>query len=621
MSARPSLLTIWQRLQRHPGGVFLRSTAGAMPYGRLVDLVGRFCAGFDRAEPGQGDRLLIVSGNEAAAASAFLAGLLDGLVPVMLSPDSKPARLRAIFRSVEPRVVVADRGLADSLAIPEQAGLRVVTVPPSLRLEHQGRGMTAAWRGASRLFRSEPADSGLDLPAAGREPLLPVDDDATAYILFTSGTTSAPSGVRISRKALLAQLQTLTRLFAYTDASRIFNATPLAHTDGLVQGPLLAAACGATLLRPGPFALSELEDWLDRISAWGATHFITNPTVLALISRFARHEDYFDDGRFFGVLSSASTLRPELWHSFEQRFHCAVFNLYGMTETVANAVYAGRHPEMGPVGSIGLPVDCEARLVEIRSDGSCGESSLEGELQIRGENVFQGYWKDPERTAATLIGEGWMRTGDLARRRENGGLDIVGRLKTLINMGGQSILPEEIDEVLARHPAVLDVATVGLEDPDFEEVAVSAVVLERAAGESELAEHCRRHLEPLKVPKRIFAVNEIPRGDAGKPRADALRDLLRARLEDSTNTNTKTGDAGAEIQADAVCAMAADVFRVPAADLDLDSSPATVEGWDSFNQLNLMIEAEHRFAIRIPAAQVASIRTLGDLLRAINAKR
>lgn len=619
MSARPSLLTIWQRMQRHPGSVFLRSTAGSMPYGRLVELVGRFCADFDRAEPGQGDRLLIVTANEPVAAAAFLAGLLDGLVPVMLSPDSKPERLRAILRSVEPRLVVADQGLADVLAIPGQAGARVVVVPPSLRLEKQGQGMSAAWRGVRRLFRAESADGDLDLPAAGREPSLPGAGDATAYILFTSGTTSAPSGVQISRNSLLAQLETLTRLFDYTDASRIFNATPLAHTDGLVQGPLLAAANGATLLRPGLFSLPALEEWLDRISGWQATHFITNPTVLALISRYAGHEDYFDDGRFFGVLSSASTLRPELWHAFEERFGCSVFNLYGMTETVANAVYAGRHPEMGPVGTIGVPVDCEARLVQTGSDGSWCESRLEGELQIRGENVFQCYWKDPERTAATLIDGGWMRTGDLARRRENGGLDIVGRIKTMINMGGQSILPEEIDEVLAGHPAVLDVATVGLADPDFEEVAVSAVVLERAASESELAEHCRRHLEPLKVPKRILAVDRIPRGDAGKPQAGALRDLLHSLLEG--NANAQLSEPGTRVQADAVCAMAADVFRVPAEDLSLDSSPATVEGWDSFNQLNLMIEAEHRFSIRIPAAQVASIRTLGDLLQAINAKR
>jgi long-chain acyl-CoA synthetase len=560
--------------------------------------------------------VLIVCSDEAAGSSAFLASLLDGMVPVMLSPDSKPDRFKAIFDSIEPAALVADGSLFRERPIKGAGDFAVIEVPDGLRLDTPVAALSRAWRGVRGVLGTASSEADLPLPEKGRSPRLPEVDDSTGYILFTSGTTKSPSGVMISRSALMAQLETLTRLFSYDQRSRLFNATPLAHTDGLVQGPLLAAANGACLLRPGPFSLTHLEEWLDSLGRLGATHFITNPTVLGLIDRYASHDDYFKAEDFFGILSSASILRPQLWDRFEQKFDCRIYNTYGMTETVANATYAGRHPEMGPVGTIGVPVDCEVRLVEV-SDGAAGqEPAAEGELQIRGENVFRGYWTDADRTGRTLIGDGWMRTGDLARRRPDGGLEIVGGIKTMINMGGQSVMPEEIDEVLVSHDAVGDVATVGIEDPDFEEVAVAAVVLDHKATEQELSAYCRARLEPLKVPKRILAVDRIPRGDAGKPKTQELRAILAPLLGAAEAADL---DVSRGVSAEAVIEMAAEVFHVSARDLDLDSSPSNVDGWDSFNHLNLMINAETTFRVRIPASQIASIRTLGDLHRSINA--
>lgn len=622
MSRVSELRNIWQRIRADRNRVFIRSPLGSVSYGRTADLVTRFCAAFDQNSITQGSRILIVSANEPVASAAFLAAMLDGLVPVMLSPDSQVDRVNAIRQSVEPALLIADEvfaaGLDTSGLAVELNGVPVISISTAVRIELQS-GLNVGWRDILKFFRSDEAGIGFDLPDDGREPRLPIVDDTTAYILFTSGTTKLPSGVQISRNALIAQLETLNRLFGYNVESRIFNATPLAHTDGLVQGLLLAAANGAALLRPGPFSLSNLEEWLDRIGRYRATHFVTNPTVLSLIDRFAAHDDYFDDDGFFGILSSASILRPSLWEKFESRFKCFIYNMYGMTETVANATYAGRHPEMGPVGTIGFPVDCQARLMAVSATGCENESTVEGELQIRGENIFQGYWKDPVRTAHTLLSDGWMRTGDLARRRDDGGLDIVGRISTVINMGGQSIVPEEIDEVLASHPAVLDVATVGVSDPEFEEVAVSAIVLEVPASESELTEHCRQHLERLKIPKRIIAVEKIPRGGAGKPNTAELRNLLIPLLAGGADSPVAGEDV--KVTANAVYQMAADVFRIPAEDLEAGSSPATVEVWDSFNQLSLMIEAERRFGVRIPASQVAGIRTLGDLHQVIIGKQ
>ena len=617
---RPDLHLIWQRIHADANRVFMRSPLGSFSYGRLAELITRFCGAFDREGVGQGSRVVIVTANEPVAGAAFIAAMLDGLIPVMLSPDSRPGRIKAICISVEPDLLIVDEAAAEELAISDLNGVRVIAIPLATRIEMPYQSLIeAAWRGISQYFKPDPADTRLDLPGTGREPHLPAADDSLAYILFTSGTTKSPSGVRISRNGVFAQLETLTRLFSYDTDSRIFNATPLAHTDGLVQGLLLAVASGAALLRPGPFSLPNLEEWLDSLSTFEATHFITNPTVLALIERFAGHDDYFEDDGFFGILSSASILRPSLWAKFEERFSCSIYNLYGMTETVANATYAGRHPEMGPVGTIGFPVDCDVRLMKVSATNAEHHSVVEGELQVKGENVFQGYWKDPVRTAQTLMKDGWMRTGDLSRRQDDGGLDIIGRITTIINMGGQSVMPEEIDEVLAAHRSVVDVATVGVSDPEFEEVAVSAVVLELPASEAELTEHCRQHLEQLKVPKRILVVEKIPRGGAGKPNTRELRDFLTPLLGSAEATPGDHNDI--HVSAAAVHEMAAAVFRVPAEELNADSSPETVDGWDSFNQLGLMMEAETRFGVRIPASQVASIRTLGELHQTIIARR
>jgi long-chain acyl-CoA synthetase len=616
---RPDFRSLWDQVSLGSGRKFLRSPRGAVTYKRLYEVVCSFCAEFDRRSVGQGERVVIVTANEAVGSAAFLASLLDGKVPVMLSADSGPGRIAAIRDSVEAALTVTDDSFANALRRSAGSADAMLAIGPDVSLEVVEQGLGSALLGVVGRLRRGAVETVPGLPVTGREPQLPEADDSLAYILFTSGTTKAPSGVEISRKSLMAHLETLTRLFEYGSGSRIFNATPLAHTDGLVQGLLLTVVNGATLLRPGPFTLPGLEEWLNCLSRFEASHFITNPTVLGLIDRFATHDDYFDESHFFGILSSASTLRPDLWQKFESRFNCSIFNLYGMTETVANATYAGRHPEMGALGTIGCPVDCEVRLAPLPGSDISEPGHQEGELQVRGENIFSGYWKDPVRTAATLLDNGWMRTGDVARRREDGSFEIIGRIKTMINTGGQSVAPGEIDEALFTHPSVIDVATVGMEDPEFDEIAVSAVVLDSPVTEAELTDYCRQRLERLKVPKRIIPVQSIPRGDAGKPVLGVLRNMLQPLLHVDASVTATEGGRGT-VSADEVCELAASVFRVPVESLDADSSPSSVEGWDSFSQLALVIEAESRFGVSIPASRVASLRTLRDLQQFLNSQ-
>ena len=325
--------------------------------------------------------------------------------------------------------------------------------------------------------------------------------------------------------------------------------------------------------------------------------------------RYARHDDYFDAPEFKMASSVAAAFAPALWARLEARFAIPITNQYGLTETVASALYAGAHPEAGKRGTIGRPVDCEARIAPLNG------TSDEGELQLRGANIFAGYWRNPARTQETFTDDGWMRTGDLARQNPDGSFEITGRLKTVIMTAGFLIRPQEIDEAMLKHPSVVSSTTVGMADAIFDEVPMTVVMLDGVADEAALTAHARLHLEPLKVPKRIVTVAEIPLGAAGKPRLDRVKELIIAALATSTDV------ASLDVSAEAVLAVAADIFRAKASELSLRSTPDMVAGWDSFTQISLILALEDRFGCRIPTARAAAIRSLADALAAVSPGR
>jgi long-chain acyl-CoA synthetase len=584
------LRAIWDGAIARGKADFLVLPDATLSYAGLVQAVRRWLARFDATGLVQGDRLVICTANEQALVTGIIAALLDGIVPVPLNADAPDVRLLALARTVEAKAIVCDRGTRpDGLA------------PDIAAIEFDG-----AVR-AKGLFGRADALAGLPADPSARAPRLPDDRDGLAYLLFTSGTTASPSGVMITSGNLLANLMTLSRLFGYDEHSRIFNDMVIAHADGMVQGPLLALANRCAVIRSGGFQLGALEQWLDRVRRERATHVIAPPTVWAMIDAYAAHDDYFDAPECRALMSVAAKLPDDLWHRLEARFGRPVFNQYGLTETVTSALYAGPAPEMGGMGTIGRAVDCEARIDPAVADAAAG-----GELQLKGENIFPGYWRNPERTAASFTDDGWIKTGDLARLRSDGDFEILGRLKSVIKMGGLLIRPDEIDEAMLRHPAVRESVTIGFEDEMFGEVAVTGVVCIAPADPLELIAHLRSQLEPQKVPKRIVLLDRIPRGDAGKPQLSALRPLLAPADEAIAVRGLSNGAVSDEVRI-----VAADIFRVTPDRLTSHTGPGDLPGWDSFSQLNFVLAIEQRFAIAIPAARVAAIRTIGDMVRTV----
>lgn len=566
---RPDLTTLWQMIEARGRADFIVAPRKRFSYRALAKQIEHVCGAFDKAGLRAGDRVTIALEDESLASASFLAAMLDGLVPVMLSPDAAAERCAAIAERLEARLVLDDAN------------------PPPVP--------------GGFLKRSRSAST------VARRPKLPnLDDDALAYVLFTSGTTAEPRGVQVTHKNLFSQLQTLIRLFDYKPGARIFNATPLAHTDGLVQGPLLAAVSGATLVRPGLFEVSDLESWLDFLRSETATHMITNPTLLTILLRMAQEDDYFDPAQFQGIVSTGGILTQEICDGVESRFGVRVWNVYGMTETVSDALYAGDHPEMGARGTIGRPIDCTARIAGGLS---------EGELELFGDNIVPGYWRDANQTASSRTSDGWFRTGDIVRARPDGSFDFLGRTKTTINQGAVTIHPEEINEALMSHSQVLEVVTVGLPDAEFEEIAISGLVLAQPVDEAELFTHCASRLEPLKRPKRIVALESIPKMPSGKVDVARLKQIVQGAAV-ATATG-KTGHDDTSLGA-RVLSIAASVFGAAIDDLDLNSSTDTVPGWDSFNHLKLMLEVEEQMGVSLSTKDIISIRTLSDLLEKLD---
>ena len=336
------LQTIWRNLQQSPKSDLLILPDRSITRGAFRHLVGHFMGHFDQHDLSAGDRVLIVTDNDLTAISAFVAAMLDGLVPVQASPDAAPDRLAAIAGMLEPALVLIDERRAD------EDWLARDTVSP-----------IAGGRGPVRKFlpfRKKPdaaALTGVDANTVRDLPRLPDGDDDLCYIVFTSGTTSAPAGVMISRRNIAAQLATLADVFHCGPETRLFNDLRFTHVDGLVQGPLLALYCGGCVIRSGGFAVHRVEEWLNRIRQQRATHLVTVPTMLRMIDQYAGHDDYLDAPEFRCVMSSAESLPAGFWQHMEQRFGVRICNSYGMTETVSCATYTGLGDPRPPLGSIG----------------------------------------------------------------------------------------------------------------------------------------------------------------------------------------------------------------------------------------------------------------------------
>jgi long-chain acyl-CoA synthetase len=321
-----------------------------------------------------------------------------------------------------------------------------------------------------------------------------------------------------------------------------------------------------------------------------------------------RFDDAFQTPDFRYIRSSGDRLPEVLWRAVQDRYRVRVVNTYGLSETVCEALYCGPRDDLYRVGTIGKPVDCEARIVD--DTGAEVPPGETGELLIRGTNIMKGYRGQPELTAETVL-DGWLHTGDFATRDDDGFITIVGRKKSLIISGGTNIQPQDIVDCILNHPGVAEAFALGLPDPVFNEIAACAVVpRSETLTESELAAHCRINLAPHKIPRRFLILPELPRNAAGK--------VLASELITRFNEGTRGGGPVAEAEIGSeVLSLAASIFRCSPSSLHPTSTPRDTTGWDSLAHMALIAAVEQRFDIRLSARDLFRVARLDDFIKIV----
>jgi long-chain acyl-CoA synthetase len=457
----------------------------------------------------------------------------------------------------------------------------------------------------SRLFPNEVwALPETDIPGE-------TDPSGDAYILFTSGTTSEPKGVRISYRALFSHLSTLAKVYKLGKDSKLFNNLMLSHADGIVQGPLLALYNSATLYRPFAFSIQRIEDAFDLIYRECITHWIMVPTMMGLIYQFKQQDtDTLNNGYFRYVISCGGKLEPKLWQQFEDLFKVQIINGYGLTETVTGGLFAGPDDDSHIIGSIGKPVDCEAKIMDDHNqEKSVGE---QGEIWMRGSLLMSGYLNAPDTTAGAMAGE-WFKTGDLGHLGEDGCFRITGRKKNIIISGGVNISPDEVTELLNAHPNVQEATTFGIEESLWGEIVACAIVVknQQTLSKEEIIAWCRKNLEEKKVPAKVYFVGELPHGRSGKVMVESVKKLV-AGLEETNGTDVDRTPVFLEIVSQCLN-MTPDRVSL---NMVAEETPA----WDSISHLMLVAEMEKHFNIEFSPVEVMNIKRLGDLYSTVERK-
>ncbi|ARP68608.1 long-chain-fatty-acid--CoA ligase [Streptomyces pluripotens] len=376
-----------------------------------------------------------------------------------------------------------------------------------------GEGAAGAAAAGVRRLAVEPAAFAAGLACV--EPLPEVvatAGDDIAVLLYTSGTTGRPKGAALTHAGLRHNTEVnVAEVQRMTSQDVIVGCLPLFHIFGQTCTMNVAVRSGASLTLVPRF---EPRTVLDAIARDRATVFEGVPTMYAALLQ-QPDAAAADLSSLRMCISGGASLPVEVLHGFERRFGCMVLEGFGMSET--SPVVSFNHPDRPrKPGSIGTPIrDVEVRLLD--DDGRDVVPGDVGELVVRGPNLMKGYWNRPEETAA-VIPDGWLRTGDLARRDEDGYLYIVDRKKDLIIRGGYNVYPREIEEVLHEHPAVALAAVLGVPDERLGEEVAAAVVLRPGARADigELQQFVRERVAAYKYPRCIWLTDALPTGPSGK---------------------------------------------------------------------------------------------------------
>jgi len=474
----------------HPGGAVIH-------YDDLDAMAARIAHVLVAAGCEKGDRVAAQVEKCWQALALYLACLRAGLVFLPLNTAYQKRELAYFFGDAEPRVIVCG---------PEN--IETVTA-----LRPEATVLTLSGDEGTLLDRARDSPKTFDTAVSAPDDL--------AAILYTSGTTGLAKGAMLSHRNLASNALTLVNAWGFTRGDVLLHALPIYHIHGLF------VACHCVLLSGSRML------WLPRFDAAEVTRLLPHASVMMGVPTFYTRllaepsfaEDACGSMRLF--ISGSAPLLPDTFNEFRSRSGHAILERYGMSETgmnTSNPLHGNRI-----CGSVGSPLPGVVVRVVDGGGQPCLAGAVGG-IEVKGHNVFAGYWRMPDKTRDEFTGDGFFKTGDLGELLDNGYLKIVGRAKDLIITGGLNVYPKEIEERIDALPGIAESAVIGVPDPDLGE-AVTAVVVAKAGhapNEADLIAALKAEMAHFKVPKRVHFVAELPRNAMGKVEKNTLRQRYSA---------------------------------------------------------------------------------------------
>ncbi|MEF2553525.1 malonyl-CoA synthase [Aurantimonas sp. A2-1-M11] len=447
-----------------------------------------------------GDRVAVQVDKSIDALMLYLGTVRAGGVFLPLNTAYTPSEIAYFLNDAKPRIFVCDPARREGLAaIAAEAGSGIETL-----------GVRAAGGDNTGSLNDRAEAASGDFATVARQP------DDLAAILYTSGTTGRSKGAMLTQDNLLSNAEVLRDFWRFTADDVLLHVLPIFHTHGLFVASNTAMIAGAAMIFLPKFDVEQVFKYLPQATAMmGVPTFYTRLLADGRLDRErTAHMRLFTSG--------SAPLLAETHRAFEDRTGQRILERYGMTET--NMSTSNPYEGERRAGTVGFPLPgVSLRIVDADSTKPLPDGEI-GVIEVKGPNVFCGYWQMPEKTAAEFRADGYFITGDLGLIDPQGYVTIVGRGKDLIISGGFNIYPKEVELALDELPGVVESAVVGVPHPDFGEGVVGVVVAERPLDEAELTGALQERLARFKQPKRIVFVDELPRNTMGKVQKNVLRD-------------------------------------------------------------------------------------------------
>lgn len=585
-----SALTIAQRLNdqalRAPdAAAILALNRAPLTYKRLYAQVQETVLTLRSFGLGRNDRVAIVLPNGPEMAAAFF-GVASGATAAPLNPACRAKEFEFYLADMQAKALIVQAGMdSPASTVARARGIPMVELSPSLNQE-------------AGLFTLDGT------PHVGlADPEFAQPDDV-ALLLHTSGTTAQPKMVPLTHSNLLASADNIAATLELTGQDRCLNVMPLFHIHGLVGALLSSALAGSSVVCTPGFDSEQFFSWLKEFRP---TWYTAVPTIhQAVLSWVRSNHDRSPGHSLRFIRSSSAPLAPRAMLELEQALAVPLVEAYGMTEAAHQICSNPLPPGRPKAGSVGSAPATEVSVMNGQGD-LLGPGEV-GEIVIRGANVMTGYAGSCTSNAESFT-NGWFRTGDQGYLDDQGYLFIVGRLKEIINRGGEKISPFEVDQALLDHPAIAGALTFAVPHPTLGDDIAAAVVLEAQSSvtEAELQEFVADRLAPFKVPCRIIIVDTIPRGATGKIQRLALAEAFAEQLK-----------AGAGAPTTALETTVAGIYSEVLGIEEVGSHDNFfLLGGDSLRGTQVISRVRAAFAVNLPIATVFRKPTVAELSREI----